>query len=47
MLNNALYADDLYYAADTVEEALKLCVYVVTLLKDAGVNLRNFTSISA
>ncbi|GBO08570.1 hypothetical protein AVEN_154299-1 [Araneus ventricosus] len=40
MLDNALYADDLCYGAETVQEALSLSAGAVSILKDAGFHLR-------
>ncbi|KAF8781831.1 Achaete-scute like protein [Argiope bruennichi] len=40
MLDNALYADDLCYGAETVQKAFSLSSGAVTILKDAGFNLR-------
>ncbi|GBN03024.1 hypothetical protein AVEN_181045-1 [Araneus ventricosus] len=40
MLDNALYADDLCYGAETVQEALSLTAGAVSILKDAGFHLR-------
>ncbi|GBO05357.1 hypothetical protein AVEN_94135-1 [Araneus ventricosus] len=40
MLDSALYADDLCYGAETVQEALSLSAGAVSILKDAGFHLR-------
>ncbi|XP_055948251.1 uncharacterized protein LOC129981438 [Argiope bruennichi] len=40
MLDNALYADDLCYGAETVQKVFSLSSGAVTILKDAGFNLR-------
>ncbi|GBN21133.1 hypothetical protein AVEN_266831-1 [Araneus ventricosus] len=40
MLDNALYADDLCYGAETVQEALSLSAGAVSILKDTGLHLR-------
>ncbi|GBO19137.1 hypothetical protein AVEN_225548-1 [Araneus ventricosus] len=40
MLDNALYADDLCYGAETVQEVLNLSAGAVSILKDAGFHLR-------
>ncbi|GBO07312.1 hypothetical protein AVEN_113513-1, partial [Araneus ventricosus] len=40
MLDNALYADDLCYGAETVQESLSLSAGAISILKDAGFHLR-------
>ncbi|GFT51150.1 reverse transcriptase domain-containing protein, partial [Nephila pilipes] len=42
ILNSALYVDDLFYGANTVDKALKLSQCAVEILKDANLNLRKF-----
>ncbi|GBN17638.1 hypothetical protein AVEN_58685-1, partial [Araneus ventricosus] len=42
MLNSSLYVDDLFYGANTVNEALDLSTSAVEILKDANLNLRKF-----
>ncbi|GFU47824.1 reverse transcriptase domain-containing protein [Nephila pilipes] len=42
MLNSALYVDDLFYGANTVDKALKLSQSAVEILKEANKNLRKF-----
>ena len=42
MLNNSLYVDDLFYGSSTVDEAFKLSVDAVSILKDANMTMRKF-----
>lgn len=44
MLNTSLYVDDLYFGADTVENASRLTSDAVNILQDASMNLRKFNS---
>ncbi|GFT24631.1 reverse transcriptase domain-containing protein [Nephila pilipes] len=42
MLNSALYVDNLFYGANTVDKVLNLSQSAVEILKDANINLRKF-----
>ncbi|GBN56721.1 hypothetical protein AVEN_162907-1 [Araneus ventricosus] len=47
MLDNKLYADDLCYGAETVQEALSLSAGAVSILKDSGFHLRKLCTNSS
>lgn len=40
MLNSSIYVDDLYYGAETEDDAFRLSADAVCIFKDAGMNLR-------
>ncbi|XP_054719217.1 uncharacterized protein LOC129228560 [Uloborus diversus] len=44
MLKSSLYVDDLYFGAESVEEAFQLSSDAVSVLKDGGFNLRKLRS---
>ncbi|XP_054709054.1 uncharacterized protein LOC129218752 [Uloborus diversus] len=44
MLNNFIYVDDIFYGSDSVEHACKLSTEAYNVLKEAGMNLRHFST---
>ncbi|XP_054713877.1 uncharacterized protein LOC129223335 [Uloborus diversus] len=44
MLNNFIYVDDIFYGSDSVEHAFKLSTEAYNVLKEAGMNLRQFST---
>ena len=43
-LNNSIYVDDVFYGADTVEQAFKLNTQAHNALAKAGMDLRQFST---